>query len=331
MYDSPGETIALKEVFDLNNIRTSQSLGVEDFASLFGTTVDDFDDECHQFISQTDFRYRKLSWDERDETILGILKRINSGELTLTGKEGRSRWEKGWSENLQDFISTGYDLATLVPKYVRPSQVLRLYHDYVMPLQPNFELNFFTVLRLWLFQKYLKEFDEIYEFACGPGYNLPLIAKLFPEKKLHGLDWTETAVEIVNLIHTKCGINVTGHLFDMFSPDYNLEMTENGAAITIGGLEQLGKNHQAFIRFLIEKAPGLCIHVEPICELYDENNLVDYLAIKFHKTRNYLTNFLVDLQRLETENKIEVLKTQRVYFGSLYHDGWSLVIWRPRK
>ena len=309
----------------------SESLGVEDFARLFGTAVDDFDDECHQFISQTDFGYSKLSCEKRDETILGILKRIDSGELTLTGKERKSRWEKGWSENLQNFIARGYDLAELVPKYVRPNQVLRLYRDYVMPSEANFELNFFTVLRLWLFKKYLKEFDEIYEFACGPGYNLPLIAKLFPEKKLYGLDWTEAAVEIVNLIRKKRGINVTGYLFDMFSPDYNLEMTENSAVITIGGLEQLGKDHQAFVRFLIEKAPGLCIHVEPICELYDENNLVDYLAIKFHKTRNYLADFLITLQRLETENKIEMIKRQRMYFGSIYHDGWSLVIWRPRK
>ena len=39
----------------------SESLGVGDFARLFGTAIDDFDDECHQFISQTDFVYRKLS------------------------------------------------------------------------------------------------------------------------------------------------------------------------------------------------------------------------------------------------------------------------------
>lgn len=309
----------------------SASLGIEDFARLFGTTVDDFDDECRQFISQTDFRYSKLGRKKRDETMLGILKRIDSGELTLAGKEGKSRWEKGWSENLQNFISKGYDLAELVPKYVRPDQVLRLYRDYVMPSEANFELNFFTVLRLWLFKKYLKEFDEIYEFACGPGYSLPLMAKLFPEKKLYGLDWTEAAVETVNLIGKKHGINVIGYLFDMFAPDYNLQMTENSAVITIGGLEQLGKDHQAFVQFLIEKAPGLCIHVEPICELYDENNLVDYLAIKFHKTRNYLADFLTSLQRLETENSIEIIKTSRMYFGSLYHDGWSLVIWRPRK
>jgi len=309
----------------------SKSLAVEDFARLFGTTVDDFDDECRQFISQTDFRYSKLGRKKCDETMLGILNRIDSGELTPAGKEGRSRWEKGWSENLQNFISKGYDLAELVPKYVRPNQVLRLYRDYVMPSEPNFELNFFTVLRLWLFKKYLKEFDEIYEFACGPGYNLALIAKLFPEKKLYGLDWAEAAIEIVNLICEKDGINATGYPFDMFSPDYSLEMAESSAVMTIGGLEQLGKNHQAFVRFLIEKAPGLCIHVEPICELYDENNLVDYLAIKFHKARNYLADFLISLQRLEIENKIQIVKTQRVQFGDLYNDGWSLVIWRPRK
>lgn len=309
----------------------NESLELKDFARLFGITVDDFDDECRELIAKTDFRYTKVSPEKCDEIILQIIKKIDSGQLKRAGKEGKDRWEKGWSENLQDFIASEYDLAELVPKYVRPNQVLRLYCDYVMPSDAQFELNFFAVLRLWLFKEYLKEFDSIYEFCCGTGYNLPILARLFPEKELYGLDWPNASIEIVNLIGRKLGMKITGYLFDMFSPDYKLEIAENSAIMTIGGLEQLGKDHQAFVQFLIEKVPKLCIHVEPICELYDENNLVDYLAIKFHKARNYLTNFLINLQRLESENRIEIIKTQRVHFGSLYHDGWSLVIWRPKK
>lgn len=308
----------------------SRSLNIEDFARLFGTGVNDFDDECCQFISQTDFGYRKLNHKERDKTILAVLQRIDSGELMVAGKERKSDWEEGWSENLQNFVSKGYDLGELIPKYVRPNQVLRLYRDYIMPSEPNFELNFFTVLRLWLFRKYLGEFNDIYEFGCGPGYNLPIMAKLFPEKRLYGLDWSEAAARIVNLLHEKHGINATGYLFDMYSPSGNLKISENSVAITIGGLEQLGKNYQAFVSFLIEKSFRLCIHVEPLRELYDENNLLDYLAIRYYQARNYLDGFLTYLQEREIKGDIEIVKTQRMYFGSLYHDGWSMVVWKPR-
>jgi len=309
----------------------SESLTVEDFSRLLGTSIDDFDDECREFIRKTDFQYRKVSHTKRDQTIVEILKRIDSGQMTLAGKVAKGRWEKGWTNNLQNFVGKGYNLAELVPKYVRPDQILRLYRDYVMPLEANFEINFFTVLRLWLFKKYLKEFDSIYEFACGTGYNLSLLAGLFPQKKLYGLDWTEASVKLVNLIGEKHGMNVTGCLFDMFSPDYTLEIAKNSAIMTIGGLEQLGDGHKAFVEFLIEKEPRLCIHVEPLCELYDKNNLLDYLAVRFHEARNYLRGFLTNLKKLERENKIEIIKTQRMYFGSLYHDGWSLLIWRPKK
>ena len=309
----------------------SESLSVEDFSRLFGTSVDDFDDECREFISKTDFRYRKISHAERDQTIVEILNRIDSGRMTIAGKAAKSRWEKGWTENLENFVAKGYDLNELIPKYVRPDQILRLYRNYVMPLEANFEFNFFTVLRLWLFKRYLKQFGTIYEFACGTGYNLPLLAELFPQKNLYGLDWIEASVDLVNLIGEKHGMNIVGRLFDMFSPDYSLKIAKNSAIMTIGGLEQLGDGHKAFVEFLIEKEPSLCIHVEPLCELYDKNNLLDYLAVRFHEARNYLRGFLTNLKKLERENKIEIIKTQRMYFGSLYHDGWSLLIWRPKK
>lgn len=302
---------------------------LDNFAALFGTSIDDFDNECRQFINNTDFGYTKLNKQERDATILKILKRIDSGELTQAGQKSKPRWQKGWDENLQNFISKGYDLSELIPKYVHPDQTLRLHREYIKSHEANFELNYFTVLRLWLFKKYLNNFDEIYEFACGPGYNLPVLSRLFPDKVLHGLDWVEPSVKIVNLLKEKHGIKVTGHLFDFFSPDYNLKIADNGVALSIGGLEQMGKDHFHFVQFLIQKSFKLCIHVEPISELYEENNLLDYLALTFHKKRNYLDGFLTYLKKLENENKIKILKIQRSYFGSLYHDGWSIVIWEP--
>jgi len=96
-------------------------------------------------------------------------------------------------------------------------------------------------------------------------------------------------------------------------------------------LEQTGRAYESFLQFLLEASPTLCVHVEPICEWYDENNLIDYVAIKFHKKRKYWENFPNRLRELEDEGKVEIFKMKRPYFGSLYLEGYSQIIWRPRR
>ncbi len=306
-----------------------RSISAEGFANLFGTAVNDFSTDCLDFLQNTNFRYTLLNRKKRDRVILDIIRRLDDKSFSIAGKEAKKRWEKGWTENLDNFVKCNYDLSQLIPKYVRPNQVCRLYQEYISPESPNFEINFFTVLRQWLFHKFLSDAHSIYEFGCGTGYNLPVIAKLFPDRKIYGLDWSEAAVETVQLLGLKCYPNISGRLFDLFTPDYGLEISKGSAFLTIGCLEQLGDNTKPFIDFIRAKKPDICIHVEPIVELYDENNLVDYLAIRFHRTRNYLVNFLPQLQELEKTGHIELIKIQRIYFGSLFHDGWSLVIWKP--
>ena len=96
-------------------------------------------------------------------------------------------------------------------------------------------------------------------------------------------------------------------------------------------IEQLASNFEAFLQFLLKHSPALCVHVEPTIELYDENNLVDYLAMKFHRKRGYTENYLTRLRELEAKNKIGILKVKRPFFGSLYMEGYSYMVWRPKK
>ena len=69
--------------------------------------------------------------------------------------------------------------------------------------------------------------------------------------------------------------------------------------------------------------------MEPIEDLYDEDNLADYLALRYHRKRGYLSGFLPRLRTLETEGKIRILEIRRMFFGSLYHEGYSFVVWKP--
>jgi len=302
---------------------------LEDFAQSFGTTVDDIPSDCRELIAHADFRYKILIGEERDKILLDVLKKIESDKQIIGAPERQGIWEKGWAENLHDFIKSGHDLNSLVPRFIRPNQAIRFNRNYILPFNSNFEIDFFSIFRLWLFKKYLKQFDFIYEFGCGTGFNLAVLAQLYPDKKLHGLDFVPSSVNLVNKIGEVYGWKMTGHLFDMLIPDETFEIKDNSAIFTIGVIEQLASNFEAFLQFLLKRSPKLCIHVEPTIELYDENNLFDYLAMKFHRKRGYTENYLTRLRELESQNKIEILKVKRLFFGSLYMEGYSCMIWKP--
>lgn len=303
---------------------------IEDFACSFGTTVDNIPDDCRGIINKTDFRYKILTGRERDQVLLQVLRKIGSDQQIIGAKERQGTWERGWEENLQGFINAGYDLAKLVPKFIRPNQAIRLNQNYILPLNLNFELDYFSVFRLWLFRNYLKDFESIYEFGCGSGFNLAVLAGLYPEKKLYGLDFVISSRDLVSKIGEVYHWNMTGVLFNMASPDNSFRIDDNSAIFTVGAIEQLAGKFEPFLDFLLECSPKLCIHVEPTIELYDESNLLDYLAMRFHVKRGYTEGYLPRLRELESQNKVEILKVKRLFFGSLYMEGYSCLIWRPK-
>lgn len=302
---------------------------VEDFARLFGTTPDALPPACRQLIRDADFHFDQPAPDRRDEIILGVMKHIDSDQPTQVGPQRSELWERCWSENLQNFVTSEFELEKLVPKFIKPGQPIRLNQQYVMPRNPAFELAFFQVCRAWYGLKYFTDAGALYEFGCGTGFNLVALGKLMPQLHLHGLDWSPSACEMVNLIGKHHDLHITGTRFDFFAPDPTLPLEKDSAVMTMVALEQTGPRNGAFIDFLLAKRPKICLHMEPLLDLYDENNLVDYLAARYHRKRGYLSGLLPRLRELADAGKIEILETRRMYFGSLYHEGYSFVVWRP--
>ena len=66
-------------------------------------------------------------------------------------------------------------------------------------------------------------------------------------------------------------------------------------------------------------------------ELLDDNNLIDSLSVKYFDKRKYLNGFLSHLNNLEKEGKIEIIKQQRIFSGSYFIEGHSLVVWKINK
>lgn len=93
--------------------------------------------------------------------------------------------------------------------------------------------------------------------------------------------------------------------------------------------EKIGARWDKFIQYILRNRPKLCIHIEPVAELLDSGKLIDYLSIEYFKKRNYLEGFLNGLRQLEKEGKVRIHRAQRTYIGSLYIEGYSVVVWSP--
>lgn len=314
-----------KIIFNSSN---KKELDLESFKELLGCDEDNFDSETKQFINNTDFGYTSLNKQEEEELNLNILNRLDSSEFTKSGPQKKAIWEKGWSENLSEFRKNKYSLDKLVPKFVRNKAVKRLCGKYIMPSNPSFETDFVTVLRNVIFKKYFHNVERIFEFGCGTGLNLVALAKQYPKKKLYGLDWSESSCEIINQIAKEKKIDVSSILFDLFDPKYSVDVAHNDGVLTIGTLEQLGNNFTPFLDYLLTKGPRICINIETMNEIYSNNTLTDYVALKYTKERNYLWGFLTALQELERQNRVEIISLKRV-FGPQFHEGYSFVVWRP--
>ncbi|MBW2334254.1 MAG: hypothetical protein JRF06_04035 [Deltaproteobacteria bacterium] len=303
------------------------ALNCNDFAEIFGVPEKELPAGCRQVILDTDFRFRIAVGAEREKCFLRAHKTLYN-DLKVSGEHRKQDWEKGWRENLNEYVQNDFDSNSLIPKFVRQKEYIRFQGNYISPANPNFETAFVTVLRNFLFEKYFKTFNDICEFGCGTGHNLIHLAKLWPEKKLYGLDWAESACELIDTIAQNKQLNLQSTKFDMFYPEWDKTLGPMTAVFTVGAMEQLGTRFSNFADFLVSKEIGICVNVETIYEMYDQDCLFDFVAAKYLEKRNYLQGFYGYLKKLESKNKVRILDVRRT-FGSFYHDGYSYIVWQP--
>jgi hypothetical protein len=307
-----------------------EKITLDDFLSLFDFEFTPSEiEEVATIISERNFQFIKLQDSDRDRIIHEVLKRVEM-QFAPSGEHRESEWNDGWSENLKEFMETNYSPKSLIPKYYRPSNIKRWRGNYILTESSSFEYDFFEVLRYLVFRGLLKDATNVFEFGCGSPHNLVALSEQFPGMSLFACDWSPAAVQIANLLREKNFLKIQGEVFNFFKPSLSCDVPSDAVFLTIGGLEQVGKNYQNFLKFVIEEKPFSCVHLEPFEELYSQDeNLFDYLALRYHKSRNYLSGYLNELIRLEKEGKISISEIKRVPFGGQFHEGWSLVVWSP--
>ncbi len=303
-------------------------LKLRQVAESFG--ADKITGKCKAFFEDNDFRYRVLLGKEKDDAILKAIKFIENDTQRVGVPSRVEVWEKGWKENL-DLFRANHSLNDIVPKYFRPGQILRFNSQFIAPKDPNFQLNFVKLFQLWFFQKYMSQCSSIYEFGCGTGLHLVTLANLFPDKELFGLDFIESSVHLVNEIAKHYSYRLSASNFDMSIPDINYKIKANSVVFTCGSIEQLSGNFVDFIDYLIDNKPVMCCHIEPMTELLDDDNIVDYLATILQKKRQYAFGLLPHMYQLEKEGIIDILSLKRLSFGDEKMEQYNYIIWKVKE
>jgi hypothetical protein len=285
---------------------------------------------CKQLIKEFDLTYRDLSQQEQEDIINNITQLLNN-DIEFAGKHRLEKWEKGWRENFE-LLKLEKNVNSLIPKYFNKYDIARWKGNFIKCKTEYFDYKLHIILVDAILHQYVgTNYDNLYEFGCGPAYHLLRFGHFNPEINLIGLDWAEASQKIIKEIN-ELGINnkITGYNFDYFNPNYDINITKNSAIFTCASLEQIGENYKEFVDYLIAKNPKICIHFEPSSELLNENSIVDKLSILYFEKRKYLKGYLTYLKQLEQENKIEIIKTQRLYGGSYFIEGYPVIIWKPK-
>jgi trans-aconitate methyltransferase len=279
-------------------------------------------------ILQSGLYYQYMDRNEYDKHLLCMLKGIDANTIQ-TGPHRIQEWEDGWSQNLNDITDEDL-LSSIIPKYYGKYEVSRWKQSLIKPANRSFDAKVVKIITEWCFEQYISQVDAFYEFGCGPGHNLMTARHFNPTAEIWGCDWADSSQKIVNRIASITNDKkMFAQKFDFFNIDDSFILCPNSAIFTLASLEQTSTNYTDFVNYIIMSKPSICIHIEPIEELLNNNNLLDYLSISFFHKRNYLSGFLTFLRGLEKEGRIEILRSQRTYTGSFMIEGHSIIVWKP--
>ena len=283
------------------------------------------------FYHTFDTTYQEV---DASELIDEVKDKIQDDNKNVADLHREAVWQAGWKENL-DAFKESQSVEAITPKFLRPNNPIRFDGRYILPTHPYFEREYSKLIQLFIYDNFVlgEGVKNVYEFGCGSGFNLLFLWEsykdLIPGLSLTGLDFVESSVLLMDELGTHYDASIRGRQFDMKNPDGEYHIAPNSCVFTACAIEQLNSKFYKFIDYLVEESPQICFHLEPIIENYDKNTLFDKLAIDFHTKRGYSKGLKPYLLKLQDEEKIEVVFDKRLRVGSLFHEGYQLMVWKP--
>lgn len=272
--------------------------------------------------------YQTIPMQEQQQLLAKADKQLHQN-MRVCSRDSRDVWERGWGEVRDRMHNVGRVSEVLKPQYSN-YQYFRLFNEYVRSDDPMFEEHTYSMLRATLFTSYFKDSSTIVEFGSGTGTSLLLLDKCVENATIHTCDWSEASNDICRNLAADCQNKVYVHNVDLFTMNgaEALKSLEQVTVFSFHTFEQLGGDFEAALAFLLAMKPSRVVHLEPFDEVYDDSNIFDLVAKEYHYKRNYLKGYVDRLKELEREGRVQIDKLQRLSFGSMFHEGYNLLIWR---
>ena len=313
-------------MINTGDVPRTNYVGVQAFSSIFRPLSKYVADRIEAYK----FEHRELTEEEYNRALLEIIRVVHEKTLDVSGPSRHPVWEKGWGENLANFDDSRSGLELARPKYFNKHPIVRWKGHLYSAESPDYEYNMLAVLQDYLFDKHFRNASVIYEFGCGTGHNLFRAHDVNQKAVLHGFDWAQSAVEFINLMRQHGKIQAAASQFDFFNPPKGYRLAKNSHIYTVAALEQTGSNFKPWVDYILTQKPKLVAHIEPIVELLDpEHNVLDYLCAQYFLKRNYLNGYLNYLKLLVSQGKIILQEVIRTKTGSMFIEGYSVVVWSP--
>lgn len=237
--------------------------------------------EIRSYFHELDLRFVQLTDAQEVAVIMQCLDVLINQELKVAGEHRRAEWETGWGENLSEFKKS-HSFASLTPRYFGKNQISRLNQRFIRPLSSLYDAQILSLLIRLAASEFLSDKAHIAEFGCGSGVNLLDIRAVNSDAVLTGLDWSTRSQLIVAAIAEELGDSrLESRNFDFFSPDDSFYLGKASALVTVAALEQVGSDFGVFLEYILKAEPGICVHLEPVGELLDRHNVLDFLSPVF--------------------------------------------------
>ena len=300
------------------------NIQMKDFSSLGKLSL-----FVRNIIKESDLKYSFPDKKQRDDVLLKIVKYLFSNDVVFAGSHRKKQWEDGWAENLNEYLKSG-DLESIVPKYFDKHSFQRLRGEFIIPQSDNFEIGLVRIFQYIIFEKYFKNAKNVYEFGAGTGHNLLRLREVNKNASLYSMEWAKSGVEIIkNVANNLNDDKLFGVYFNNFIPDYNIKLQPDSSVYTFASLEQLGSNTDDLINYWITNKASIIVNIEPMSEPLDDNELLQYLSIKYFEKRGYLKDYIKKLKILEKDGKVVIHDITRTGIGSLFIEGYSIISWSP--
>ena len=308
-------------------MNTIKKLNNKDFEFFFKVKINKI---LNKEIINSNLSYREINIKEYFYYINDLINITFNQKYILSGNKYKKKWENGWGYNFK-ILKKKKNINSLIPGYSDKFRIAQVKNRLIKTVTKNFLFKAQKIILSFIFDKYLKKFKYIVEFGTGTGHNLVALYKKDTSKFFYGLDWSSSSEKIFKLLKKKYP-KIFFRKFNFFNPKNNLQFKKNlWSGFTFGALEQVGYKYKKFFHFLQKTNPGIVVHLEPIEELLNKDNLLDNLSINYIEKRNYLRGYLDFLKEKEKKNIIKIISIRKSYFGDFRIKAFSLIVWKFNK